>query len=109
MDQYGGQQNPAGQSAAGYAALNDQNRRAVGGALTKNPDTLENRLEQIGSVLADCEGHLHSIATKIHGATPETAKNLSERPSGISSWTMDLNTRAQRLRDELTQLNQFLA
>lgn len=74
----------------------------------RNPDSMQNRLQQINEVLANSERNMEQINDKLHGPTPATdAKD--EMPQGISGFIMQINSRSQRLLAMLEQLNAELA
>ena len=76
-------------------------------AIERNPDSMQNRLQQIDEVLAQSERHMAQINEKLHGPTPATDAK-EEMPQGISGYIMQINTRSQRLLAMLEELSSQL-
>lgn len=83
---------------------------AQANAPSTRPDTLNNSLQQIDTVLEGCEHVLAGIMAKIHGPrVAQDGKQLeAASPSGIFSLCMEINARAQRIHQALNELTNFL-
>jgi len=74
----------------------------------RNPDSMQNRLQQIDEVLANSERHMAQINDKLHGPTPAVDNTKAEIPQGISGFIMQINARSQRLLAMLEELSSKL-
>jgi len=73
-----------------------------------NPDSMQNRLQQIDEVLVKSERHMAQINDKLHGPTPAVDNTKAEIPQGISGFIMQINARSQRLLAMLEELSSQL-
>lgn len=73
-----------------------------------SPDGLINRLAQIDSLLAESESVLMAIHMKMNGPGGENNNKLAEEPTGVNGLILAINSRSQRVRQALEDLNNFL-
>jgi hypothetical protein len=89
----------------GIAGLAGARTQSAPATLTKNPESLLCRLQQIDAVLRACEDRIVDISGKYTGMPSGEDSNKAPAQPGVSGLVMQVNSRAQRLLDALNAVS----
>ena len=80
----------------------------IGGVNPAPSDTLANRLSNIQEIVRETEDAIQRIRLKVFGPNPDS-KQEEGVGVGVNHQVMDIRTHALRIRDQILELDAYLA